>query len=173
MINTEYLDKLKEFCTTEREISQGLFFGFLITYKGDFPDLESYMLDGQNSVLPYETFQLYSINLCKKNVDSRQNELVVPLIGYTDSSEYGEFLTSLHQQNVYNTGHVNNILQFSIFDKDDKKDFNELKTRLGSAYDRDKLAIVVSNYYEITQYAKKLGKYFREDGYVAYKTYSQ
>lgn len=173
MINPEYLSKLKEFCSTDREITEGLFFGFLVTYRDDHPDLESYMLDGNTSVFPYEKFQEYAINLCKKNVDTRKTELIVPLFGYTSTGEFDAFLQILGNYNVGGNGHYNNVLEYSIFGKDDKKAFIEIKTRLGDSYAPEKLAMVISSYYELTKFAKKLDKYLREDAFIGYKTYTQ
>ena len=173
MINPEYLNKLKEFCSTEREITEGLFFGFLVTYRDEFPDLESYMLDGNASVFPYDKFQEYAINLCKKNVDTRKTELIVPLFGYTSTSEFDEFMVLLGDYHLDSKGHINNPLSYSILEKDDKKAFQEIKTRLGNDYNRNRLAIVISNYYETTQYAKKLGNYLTSgDAFQDYKKYT-
>lgn len=172
VINPEYVAKLKEFCQTPQAISQGLHFGFLMTFREEFPDLNNYFLDGEQSVIPYEEFQLFNINLVKVNATTGKKELVVDLFSHSNSGEFDQFLNLLSNYHIESTGHLNNRLAYSIFGPDDKKAYESIKQRIGAEFKIENLAISVSNYYEVTQFAKKLTKYFLDgDAYQDYKKY--
>lgn len=179
MINQEYLDLLKKegLAKTPSQRARGLFFGFLITFKEDFPELKDYLLDEEEhrAIFPYEDFQLYQIKLCKTNADTLKMELKVPLLGNVVEGEYETFLGALGYLNVNSRGHLNNQLEYSIFDKStkiDKDAFNVAKAALGKDFDLNKMAIVISNYYETTQYAMKLANYLNSQAFVQdFKSY--
>ena len=179
MINQEYLDLLKKegLAKTPSQRARGLFFGFLITFKEDFPELKDYLLDEEEhrAIFPYEDFQVYQIKLCKTNADTLKMELKVPLLGNVVEGEYEMFLNTLSNYYVSGKGHINNQLEYSIFDKDgrvDKTAFNNAKAALGKDFDLNKMAIVISNYYESTQYAMKLANYLNGQSFVQdFKSY--
>lgn len=170
MINVEYLRLLKEFALTEREISEGLFFGLLMSLKDKFPDLESYILDGEDSVFPYEKFQMYNINLCKVNLENGKNELKVPLFGYSADGEYEKFISLLEENYVGSRGHVNNQKGFSIITEEASKEFYVLKAKL-NPFDLNRLVQVTVDYYRNTEYAKKLAGYLAEIAIYDYKSH--
>lgn len=169
MINSEYLRLLNEFALTEREVSEGLFFGFLMSLKDKYPDLESYMLDGQDSVFPYEKFQMYSINLCKVNLETGKNELKVPLFGYSADGEYEKFIALLEENYIGSRGHVNNQKAFSIISEEAAKEFYTLKAKI-NPFDINRLVQVTVDYYRNTEYAKKLAGYLAEIAIYDYKS---
>lgn len=170
-INPKFLAKLKEFCTDEQEISKGLHFGFLYTHKDEFPHLEEYFLEGSTSVFPYEDYQIYAINLTKKDLETGEVRLLIPLYAYEDNGEFEEFMTLLARLHVSSTGHFNKKLDYSIFNPTDKNAFFQLKTKLGDQFDLVQLATVVAKYYETTGYAKNLTNYLSASCYQDYMTY--
>lgn len=177
MINPEYLQMLKS-CGLSKNIheeAKGIHFGFLMTYKDDFPALKEYLLNEDREIFPYEEFQVYQINLCKTNTDTLKPELKVPLFAGVSNDEFSIFLDLLSQYHVSSKGHLNNSLDFSIFDRDtkvDKKALEIAKTGLDK-FDINKAAIVISNYYETTKYATKLAAYLGGSAFLQdYKSYS-
>mgnify|MGYP007095244089 CR=1 FL=1 len=102
-------------------------------------------------------------------------ELKVPLLGNVVEGEYETFLNTLSNYYVSGKGHINNQLEYSIFDKDgrvDKTAFNNAKAALGKDFDLNKMAIVISNYYESTQYAMKQANYLNGQSFVQdFKSY--
>lgn len=179
MINQEYLDLLKKegLAQIPSQRARGLFFGFLITFKEDFPELKDYLLDDEEhrAIFPYEDFQVYQIKLCKTNTDTLKMELKVPFLGNSVEGEYEMFLNLLGNYNINSKGHLNLQLEYSIFDKSSKVDkdaFNVAKAALGKDFDLNKMAIVISNYYESTQYAMKLANYLNGQSFVQdFKSY--
>lgn len=176
-INPEFIDLLKEagLGNTARQIDKGIHFGFLISMLQERPSMKEYMLDGEKSVFPYEEFQVYQINFCKTNADSLQLELKVPLfeVGISQD-EFGRFLELLLQYHVTGKGHQNNMLEFSIFEKDsriDKEALQKAKQAIKD-FDLNKCVIVVSNYYETTKFATKLANYLGGSSFIQdYKSY--
>ena len=162
MINPKYIEKLKEFCTPE-EIPEGIFFGFLITYKDEIKGLENYILDGEKSVFPYLKFQRFAINLCKKNLENNRNELIIPLFSFTED-DYDTLLRLLLESHITSTGHPNNKLGFNIFSPNPREMYLRVKTRIKN-FDIHKSAKVIARYYETTEYASKLDKYL-EEGFI-------
>lgn len=176
MINKDYLKLLKDcgLSNNPKQEAKGIHFGFLITYKDDFPALKDYLLDEDRQIFPYEEFQVYQINLCKTNADTLKIELKVPLFAGVSNDEFSLFLDLLSGQNVVSSGHLNNKLDFSIFDKDTSVDKKALETAKVSVnnFNMSKAAIVVANYYETTKYATKLASYLGGTGFVQdYKNY--
>lgn len=169
MINSEYLNALKEFALTEREVTEGLFFGFLMSLKDKYPDLESYMLDGKHSVFPYEKFQIYNINLCKVDLETGKNELRFPFFGYSSNGEYEIFISLLEENYVGSRGHVNNQKGYSILTEEAEKEFYNLKSKL-DPFDINRLVEVTVDYYRNTEFAKKLSGYLSETAIYDYKS---
>lgn len=179
MINQDYLDLLKKegLAQTPSQRARGLFFGFLITYKEEYPELKDYLLDDEEhrAIFPYDDFQVYQIKLCRTNADTLKLELKVPIFGNSVEGEYEQFLNLLSNYHLSGKGHANNVLEYSIFDRDkslDKKAFEAAKTNLNKDFDLNKMAIVISNYYETTQFAMKLANYLNSQGFVQdFKSY--
>lgn len=170
MINQEFLDKVKETATTDRDICEGLFFGFLMSFREQFPYMNQYMLDGERSVIPYEKLQPLSINLCQKDIDGI-NRLKIPLFG-EDASDFSQFIDKLSDYYVTSKGHSNNPTQFSIFGETDRSMFQQTKNELGKDYTLEKLAIVTANYYEVTTFPTKLSKFLGTPNVISsYKEY--
>jgi hypothetical protein len=176
MINKEYLELLKE-CNLNnnpKQEAKGIHFGFLMTFKDDYPALKDYLLDNDREIFPYEEFQMYQINLCTTNPDTLKPELKVPLFetGVGDD-EFSLFLTLLSQYHINGRGHQNQQLEYSIFDSDSRVDKEALmKAKAVKDFNLERCAIVISNYYETTKYATKLATYLGGTTFVQdYKLY--
>jgi len=161
MINPNFIKKLQEFCTDDHEVAKGIHFGFLYTFKDDIPYLEEYFLEGSKSVFPYEDYQIYAINLLKKDVETGKTHLIIPLFATKDEGEFQDFLKILSRYHINSKGHLNNQLGYAIFGDTDKDEFYVLKSKLEGDFDIKKLAEVVSKYYETTNFALKLSGYFK------------
>lgn len=155
-INPKYIELLRE---SELNKAKGLFFGFLIFYRKEYPELENYILD--DHVLPYDDFQVYQINLCRLNTDTGEMELKVPFFSFQKTGEFEQLLQLLNERFVFSTGYLNNPLQFSIFEESNEADLAEVKGKIGESFNLTKLADVIAKYYSKTQYATKLSKYLR------------
>lgn len=170
-INPRFMAKLDEFCSDDYKKSKGIHFGFLYTHKDSHPCLESYFLDGENSVFPYEDFTIYGINLLTTNTDTGVSELKIPFYTFEDKGEFEEFMILLGRLHISSTGHFNKKLDYSIFKDTDKDAFFQLKSQLGKDFDLQKLAKVVAKYYETTGYAQGLTNYFKASCLQDYTTY--
>lgn len=183
MISQDYLNLLKEcgLANNPKQEARGIHFGFLITYKEDYPALKDYLLNDDRRIFPYEEFQVYQINLCKTNAETLKIELKIPLFGGDISGEFEQFLSLLSNYNITSKGHLNNQLDFSIFSglsSDDKKALSEAKININSynksnpSFDLNRAVIVTANYYETTKYATKLASYLGGTGFIQdYKLY--
>ena len=169
-INPEYLGKLKE-CNLDTV--KGIMFGFLITYNKDFKGLQEFILDddeGKKALFPYNEFQRYSINLCKLNVATSQNELVIPLFGNeVQVSLFNDFINLLSVRGVNNKGHLNNPTDFNIFSSEDVKAFEKTFEMIKDC-DINRLVDTVVLYYKETPYKSKLCNFLGTSNVVsAYK----
>ena len=159
-INPNFINFIKTQFETEEEQCEALFVAMATYFSKDFPYLLNYFLDKPKSVIPYEKLQLYTINLIQKNAITGNNELKIPLFGVAER-KFNELLKYLTKYNVNAHGHLNNSLKFTIFG-DSETDEHALQyciTTLGERFDMDKLAIVISLYYEQTLYPTKLDKF--------------
>ena len=111
-INTDFIRLCEEYGLDK---SHAFHFAILVTFKGDIPGLESYFLDGERSVFPYEKFQEYSIALMEDDIEERTRRLKVPLFGSGRSEVFDLFLDLLKEKNINNFGHLNNQRGFNIF----------------------------------------------------------
>jgi 5-methylcytosine-specific restriction endonuclease McrA len=158
MINKEFIKKLKEtnLCNNPNEAAQGILFGFLISEMNEYPELENLLFN--SGLFPYERFQEYQIQLCKTN-ESGNLELIIPLTGYdVKDNEFDQFISILETHNTSTLGHVNNQTGFSIFSvgREDLLAYYKTKEELNAQFNIEKLAIVVSSYYETADYPSKL-----------------
>ena len=173
MINKEYLRLLKEnnLSTNPLEQSQGILFGFLISYMNEYPELENLLFS--SGLFPYEKFQEYQIQLCRTN-SSGNLELIVPLTGYDVQDEYYELCNLLSGYYITSNGHQNSRLEYSIYDDyNDKEALKKAKEILGSDWSKERAAIVIANYYETTQFAKKFAGYVGSNNFIQdYKNYA-
>lgn len=173
MINKEYLRLLKEnnLSTNPLEQSQGILFGFLIENMGEYPELENLLFN--SGMFPYEKFQEYQIQLCRTN-SSGNLELIVPLTGYDVQDEYYELCTLLSGYYVTSNGHQNSRLEYSIYDDyNDKEALKKAKEILGEQFHLGRAAIVIANYYETTQFAKKFAGYVGSNNFIQdFKNYA-
>jgi hypothetical protein len=169
MINPDYINLIKQFTSDERELSEALFFGFLMSLKDQFPDLENYMLEGEKSVFPYEKFQVFQIALCETDVETKKTKLKVPLIGFSKSGEFEKFIELLEDRYVTSRGHVNLTRDFSIFDTADEEEFYNLKSKIKN-FDINRLADVTATYYRTAEYATKLTAYLKITAYADYNS---
>ena len=166
MINKEYLRLLKEnnLSTNPLEQSQGILFGFLIEQMYTYPELENLLFS--SGLFPYEKFQEYQIQLCRTN-SSGNLELIVPLTGYDVQDEYYELCSLLSGYYITSNGHINAKLEYSIYDDyNDKEALKKAKEILGEEFRIHKAAIVISNYYETTQFAKKFAGYVGSNNFI-------
>ena len=166
MINKEYLRLLKEnnLSTNPLEQSQGILFGFLISYMNEYPELENLLFS--SGLFPYEKFQEYQIQLCRTN-SSGNLELIVPLTGTDVTDEYYELCNLLSGYYITSNGHQNSRLEYSIYDDyNDKEALKKAKEILGEEFRIHKAAIVISNYYETTQFAKKFAGYVGSNNFI-------
>ncbi len=173
MINPDYLSIIKQYYTTEQEVCEALFFGFLMENRDQFPFMESYLLDGKKSVIPYERFQELFINFVKKDTDTGKNLLVVPLMG-ADTSDFAEFLVHLQMHHVTNMGHLNNKTKFSIFSPGDadKVAYRYVKENV-KGFSPEKLAMVTADYYEFAEFPSKLCNFLGSQNAIqAYNSYA-
>ena len=174
MINPDYLEITKKYYSTEEELCEALFFGFLMENREEFPFMESYLLDGKRSVIPYEKFQELFINFVSKDTETGKNLLKVPLMG-VDTSDYSEFLLYLSMYHVTSTGHLNNKTKFSIFSMGDvdKKAYRYAKEGIGKGFNPERMAMVTSNYYENVEFPSKLSNFLGSQNAIqAYKDYT-
>lgn len=178
-INQEFLELLERegLSKTPSMKARGLFFGFLISFKDEYPELKNYLLDDEEhrAIFPYEDFQVYQIKLCKTNADTLKLELKVPMFGNVQEGEFGLFLQTLLEHNVAGSGHVNFKREFSIFsdDKTDKDALETAKSKLGEKFDLQKVCYVISEYYATSQYATKLATYLSGNAFIQdYKSYT-
>ena len=165
-INKEYLRLLKEsnLSTNPLEQSQGIFFGFLIENMYEFPELEQVLFN--SGIFPYERFQEYQIQLCRTN-ELGNLELIVPLTGFDVGDEYYELCNLLSTMYVGSQGHINSKLEYSIYDDyNDKEALKKAKEILGTEFHLGRAAIVIANYYETTQYAKKFAGYVGSNNFI-------
>ena len=172
-INPEYLRLLEteNLANTPSQRARGIFFGFLMTFQQDHPELKDYLLDEEEhrAIFPYEDFQVYQIKLCQTNSDTLKIELKVPLFGGLATGEFEEFLRILTTHNINSKGYLNAQLEYSIFDSNlqvDKDVYNAVKSNLGEDYDIYKVAKTVANYYMDTKFASKLAKYLGGAGFI-------
>lgn len=174
MINKEYLRLLKEknLSTNPLEQSQGILFGFLIENMYTHPELENLLFN--SGLFPYEKFQEYQIQLCKTN-SSGNLELIVPLTGYDVQDEYYELCNLLSSHYITSNGHINSKLEYSIYDDyNDKEALKKAKEILGEQFHLGRAAIVIANYYETTQFAKKFAGYVGSNNFIVdFKNYTQ
>lgn len=175
MINQEYLRLLKEnnLSTNPLEQSQGILFGFLITYMYTYPELENLLFN--SGLFPYEKFQEYQIQLCRTN-SSGNLELIVPLTGFDNKSEFSNFIEILGNYHIDGMGHQNNRTNFLIFSSDisDIEAFSKTKEELGEEFNIDRLAIVTANYYESAEYPSKLKNLLGTKNIISlYKSYTK
>jgi len=173
MINKEYLRLLKEnnLSTNPLEQSQGILFGFLVENMYSYPELENLLFN--SGLFPYEKFQEYQIQLCRTN-SSGNLELIVPLTGYDIQDEYYELCSLLSGYYITSNGHMNSKLEYSIYDDyNDKEALKKAKEILGEQFNLGRAAIVISNYYETTQFAKKFAGYVGSNNFIVdYKNYA-
>lgn len=166
MINKEYLRLLKQsnLSTNPLEQSQGILFGFLVENMQEFPELEQVLFN--SGLFPYEKFQEYQIQLCRTN-ESGNLELIVPLTGHDVKNEYYELCNLLSTMYVGSQGHINSRLEYSIYDDyNDKEALKKAKEILGTEFHLGRAAIVIANYYETTQYAKKFAGYVGSNNFI-------
>ncbi len=166
MINREYLRLLKQsnLSTNPLEQSQGILFGFLVENMCEFPELEQVLFN--SGIFPYEKFQEYQIQLCRTN-ELGNLELIVPLTGFDVQDEYYELCSLLSTMYVGSQGHINSRLEYSIFDDyNDKEALKKAKEILGTEFHLGRAAIVIANYYETTQYAKKFAGYVGSNNFI-------
>lgn len=171
MINKDYLKKLKEvnFSNSPKEQSEGILFGFLIENMYEFPELETVMF--KSGIFPYDRFTEYQIQLCKTN-QSGNLELITPLSGYDVQDDYYDLCLLLSHRFVGSTGHVNNILDFSIYDDNNDKEAIKRAKEILPDFNLEKAAIIISDYYEKTQFAKKFAGYVGSNNFIMdYKNY--
>lgn len=179
MINREFIELLKQtdLGNTPSQIARGIVFGFLITYKDDFPALKDYLLDESEHrpIFPYDQFQEYQINLCKTNPETLKLELKVPLFSGLQQGDFDKFLNLLLLYNVNSKGHLNHQLSFVIFDADvsvDKKALEHISRYEGFSLTR--AVEVIAKYYETTEFATKLSKYLLSNNFKQdYNEYEQ
>lgn len=173
MINKEYLRLLKEnnLSTNPLEQSQGILFGFLVENMYSYPELENLLFN--SGLFPYEKFQEYQIQLCRTN-SSGNLELIVPLTGYDIQDEYYELCSLLSGYYITSNGHMNSKLEYSIYDDyNDKEALKKAKEVIGDDWNKERAAIVISNYYETTQFAKKFAGYVGSNNFIQdYKNYA-
>lgn len=158
-INTDFIRLCEEYGLDK---SHAFHFAILVTFKGDIPGLESYFLDGERSVFPYEKFQEYSIALMEDDIEERTRKLKVPLFGSGRSEVFDLFLDLLKEKNINNFGHLNNQRGFNIFGSDDRKAFQILMNK-NDGLDIEKLADVVAEYYRTAEFATKLSGFLLSD----------
>lgn len=173
MINQEYLRLLKDsnLSTNPLEQSQGILFGFLIEHMYSYPELENLLFN--SGLFPYERFQEYQIQLCKTN-SSGNLELIVPLTGQDMQDEYYELCDLLSVYFIGSNGHVNSKLEYSIYDDyNDKEALKQAKAVLGQQFSLGRAAVVIANYYETTQFAKKFAGYVGSNNFIQdFKNYA-
>jgi hypothetical protein len=174
MINPEYLELIRQSYDTEEEVCEALFFGFLMENRDEFPFMESYLLDGKRSIIPYEKFQELFINFVSKDTETGKNLLKVPLMGI-DTSDYSDFLLHLSLYHVGSMGHLNNKTKFSIFSLGDldKKGYRFAKEGIGKGFNPERMAMVTSYYYENAEFPSKLCNFLgTQNSIQAYKDYT-
>lgn len=172
-INPSYMKLLEDngLANTPSQRARGIFFGFLISFQNDHPELKDYLLDDEEhrAIFPYEDFQVYQITLCQTNSDIMKLELKVPLFGGLATGEFEEFLRILQTMNVNSKGYLNNQLDYSIFGNvlsEDISAYTGMKNNLGDKYDIYKVAKTVANYYATTKFAQKLSNYLSGAGFI-------
>lgn len=162
-ISSEFKNLCKEH---EIPLNEGFCFAMLIEYRDKVPGLEQFLVDKE--FWPYEKWQPYQINLCIVNEDLKP-QLKVPLFGFSEEGEYDKFLTLLMEDGVGGRGHLNNELEYSIFNSTSKIDrdaFSHAKVKLKSDWDVDKASRVVSHYYRMTKFAKNFANYVGSDSFI-------
>lgn len=171
-INPKYLEMLKNL---KLDTTKGIVFGFLISFK-HIKGLQDFILDdeeGKRAIFPYEEFQKYSINLCSLNVNTGENELIEPLFdtGVYEDQDYVTFMKLLELRNIGNQGHINSPVGFNIYSTDDLQALRKTMHMIENC-DLTKLADVVSEYYQTTNYASKLCNFLGSQNVVsAYNLY--
>lgn len=147
-------------------LNEGFMFAVMIAYKDQVPNLEQFFIDKE--YWPHECWQPYQITLCNTNEELKP-ELKVPLFGFSEEGEYDKFLILLMEDGVGGRGHLNNELEYSIFNsisKVDRDAFSMAKVKLKSDWDVDKASRVVSHYYRMTKFAKNFANYIGSDSFI-------
>lgn len=172
MINEEF-KKLCEENNPPIPLEKGFVFAIFWRFKDEVKNLEQYFLD--RGILEYDEFQPLQIALCKTNPETLKPELKVDLFGGVSSDEFSNFLVELSFVGISGKGHVNNELEYSIFDsslKVDKDAYKLAKTALGEYFSPLKCVDVISNYYRTTKFAKKFANYVGSSAFLMdYKSY--
>lgn len=88
-------------------------------------------------------------------------------------SQWHTFKTILQTNGLGVNGHSENTLKYSIWDKD--KDIQRVFDKFVSIpnFNLDRAAIIVTSYYQETEFPKKLLRFFEEDFEIAYKTFTK
>ena len=154
-------------------LEKGFLFAVFFTYKSEIKGLEQYFLD--RGIFEYEEFQPLQIALCETNPETLKPELSVELFAGTSVDEFSNFLKELSYVGISGKGHLNNELEYSIFDtslKVDRDAYKVAKSALGDDFNPLKCVDVIANYYRTTKYAKKFANYVGSSAFIMdYKSF--
>jgi hypothetical protein len=142
-------------------------FHFLMEFKDEVPILESYLLDGDKSIFPYELFQEYQINFCQVDTNDGVLKTKFPLyVTHAEDNLWESFRTLLMDKGMTGRGHANRKLDRSIFSKENLE-FKQLErlNREIDKFDLEKAAQVIVDYYLTTEYPLNMDKYLGSENF--------